>query len=69
MKNKNAAVFRILAGFILGTGIGLALSEYASPETVKGVLKYVSPFGDVLVAMLKMSVYPIILFSLIVGAA
>lgn len=69
MNNKNAAVFRILIGFILGSAIGLALSEYASKETTAAVLKYVSPFGDVLVSMLKMSVYPIILFSLIVGAA
>lgn len=69
MKKKNALIIRILIGFILGTGIGLALSKFASPETVKSILHWVSPFGDILVAMLKMAVYPIILFSLIVGAA
>ena len=69
MKKKNALIFRIIIGFILGTGIGIGLSEWAKPETVKSVLTWVSPFGDILVAMLKMAVYPIILFSLIVGAA
>ena len=69
MKNRNAFVLKILAGFVFGSVIGLCLSEFAAPETVKKILPYVSPFGNVLVAMLKMAVYPIILFSLIVGAA
>ena len=58
-----------MLGFVLGTAVGLALSEFASPETVKRILPWVSPFGDVLVAMLKMVVYPIILCSLVCGAA
>lgn len=69
MEKRNRLVFRILLGFVLGTGLGLVLSEYASPATVKKVLAVVAPFGDILVAMLKMAVYPIILFSLISGAA
>lgn len=74
MKNKNATVLRILLGFVLGAGIGLALAELSavdkiSPEFVQRVTHFVTPFGDVLVAMLKMAVFPIILFSLIVGAA
>jgi Na+/H+-dicarboxylate symporter len=39
------------------------------PETVSSVLPFVEPFGKVLVSMLKMVVYPIILFSLVYGAA
>jgi Na+/H+-dicarboxylate symporter len=60
---------KILAGFALGTAVGLAMSAWCAPETVKRVLPFVSPFGAALVAMLKMVVYPVILFSLIIGAA
>jgi len=66
---KIPLVVKILIGFVLGTALGLFFSECCSPETVKRALPYFAPFGDVLVAMLKMVVYPIILFSLIVGAA
>ena len=66
---KIPLVGKILIGFVLGTAIGLALSECCTPETVKKVVPCVAPFGNVLVAMLKMVVYPIILFSLILGAA
>ena len=66
---KSSLAVRIMLGFVLGTAVGLALSEFASPETVKRILPWVSPFGDVLVAMLKMVVYPIILCSLVCGAA
>jgi len=60
---------RILIGFLLGTVAGLAIAEFCPPDVAKAVIPYVSPFGDVLVAMLKMVVYPIILFSLVMGAA
>ena len=59
----------ILAGFLLGTALGLALSECCSPETIRMVVPWVMPFGNVLVAMLKAVVCPIIFFSLILGAA
>ena len=62
-------VGKILAGFVLGTGVGLALSECCDPSTTNRILPWIAPFGDVLVAMLKMVVYPIILFSLVGGAA
>ena len=62
-------VARILIGFVAGTAIGLLLSECCSPETTQKIVQYVTPFGAVLVAMLKAVVYPIILFSLIAGAA
>ena len=62
-------VARILTGFVLGTGLGLAASEWCAPETVKKILPVVSPFGDILVAMLKAVVYPVIFFSLVCGAS
>ena len=67
---KIPLVGKILIGFVLGTGVGLFLAEGpVAPETAKKVISFVAPFGNVLVAMLKMVVYPIILFSLILGAA
>ena len=66
---KIPLVGKILIGFVLGTGIGLCLSECCDLSTRNQILPYVMPFGNVLVAMLKMVVYPIILFSLILGAA
>ena len=67
---KIPLVGKILIGFVLGTGVGLFLAEGpVAPDTAKKVVSYVAPFGNVLVAMLKMVVYPIILFSLILGAA
>jgi len=62
-------VGKILIGFVLGTAAGLAISEFCPPAAAKKTLSVVAPFGNVLVAMLKMVVYPIILFSLVHGAA
>lgn len=66
---KIPLIGKILIGFVLGTTLGLVLSECCAPETTAKILPWVAPFGNVLVAMLKMVVYPIILFSLILGAA
>ena len=66
---KIPLIGKILLGFVLGTALGLALSEFCAPETTAKTLPWIAPFGNVLVAMLKMVVYPIILFSLIIGAA
>ena len=66
---KIPLVGKILIGFVLGTGVGLCLAEFCDLETRSRILPYVMPFGNVLIAMLKMVVYPIILFSLILGAA
>ena len=62
-------VWRILAGFLLGIALGLLASRLASPDTLGRLLAIASPFGSVLVSMLKMVVYPIIFFSLVLGAA
>lgn len=66
---KIPLVAKILIGFVSGTVIGLGLSAFCEAETVKKIIPYISPFGSILVAMLKAVVYPIILFSLIAGAA
>ena len=66
---KISLATQIILGFVLGTTVGLVLSEFASQEAVKRILPWIAPFGDVLVAMLKMVVYPIILFSLVCGSA
>ena len=66
---KIPLVGKILIGFVLGTGVGLYLAECCSLSARNEILPYVLPFGNVLIAMLKTVVYPIILFSLIVGAA
>lgn len=66
---KIPLIGKIFIGFVLGTTLGLVLSECCAPETTAKILPWVAPFGNVLVAMLKMVVYPIILFSLILGAA
>ncbi len=62
-------VWRILIGFILGIALGLATPKVLGEEALKTTLAVVAPFGSVLVAMLKMVVFPIIFFSLILGAA
>ena len=66
---KVPLVWRILIGFILGIVFGLALPKAMGEEALKTTLSIVAPFGSVLVSMLKMVVYPIIFFSLILGVA
>ena len=61
-------VWRILAGFVLGIALGLAASRLPEAQ-LNRLLAIASPFGAVLVSMLKMVVYPIIFFSLVLGAA
>ena len=61
--------WRVPIGFVLGVASGLLMQRIASPQTLARVLPVVAPFGDVMVVMLKMVVFPIILFSLIMGAA
>jgi adenine phosphoribosyltransferase len=53
---KIPLIGKILIGFVLGTAIGLAFSEFCAPETTAKVMPWVAPFGNVLVAMLKMVV-------------
>ena len=67
--NHATLVWKILCGFALGTILGLAASHFLGKDEIARILAYVGPFGSVLVSMLKMVVYPIIFFSLILGAA
>ena len=59
---------RILIGLVLGAIVGIALG-YGSPETVKAFVDNTKFFGDLFIRLLKMIVVPVILFSLIAGAA
>ncbi len=60
-------VYKIIIAFIIGLVVGLVL--WKSGMDVATYEKYVSPFGSILVSMLKMIVIPVILLSLIAGAA
>ena len=66
------AMIKLSISFVLGTGVG-ALLWYLSGrfdfEITYFLTTYVSPFGAVLIKMLKMIILPIIFFTLIVGAA
>ena len=59
---------RILIGLVAGAIVGIALG-YGSPETVKAFVGNTKFFGDLFIRLLKMIVVPVILFSLISGAA
>ncbi|MBQ9788665.1 MAG: dicarboxylate/amino acid:cation symporter [Lentisphaeria bacterium] len=59
-----AFVFGIIGGIIL-----FNISDGANAETAEKILGFISPFGTVLISMLKMIVIPIIFFSLVAGAA
>lgn len=65
--HKKNLVAQIFIAFIVGLIVGIGL--YVSKIDIKGYVSFVSPFGQVLVAMLKMIVIPVILLSLIDGAA
>ena len=60
-------VWMILGAFVLGLGVGIIL--WQPGINISGYVTWVSPFGQILVAMLKMIVIPVIFLSLISGAA
>jgi Na+/H+-dicarboxylate symporter len=57
---RSNLLVRILVGLVLGSVAGLIFGPKIS---------WVSPFGDVFVRLLKMIVVPVVLFTLVVGAA
>jgi Na+/H+-dicarboxylate symporter len=57
---KTNLLVRILLGLILGAAAGLIFG----PK-----IEWVTPFGDIFVRLLKMIVMPVVMFTLIVGAA
>lgn len=65
---KTNLLSRILIGLVAGTIVGIALG-YGSPDTVKVFSDNTKFFGDIFIRLLKMIVVPVILFSLIAGAA
>ncbi len=64
-------IYKVAIGFVIGIIVGVVFS-YALDVGVlskESLDTYLKPWGDLLVRLLKMIVAPIILFSLIVGAA
>lgn len=57
---KSNLLMRILIGLILGAVAGLVFGSG---------IAWVSPFGDIFVRLLKMIVMPVVIFTLVVGAA
>jgi len=69
---STSLLIRLFAGFILGFLIGgllWYLSIQSGRAIAETVVPYISPFGTILINLLKMIVIPVILFSLITGAA
>jgi Na+/H+-dicarboxylate symporter len=65
-------VVRIFVAFLMGSIMGGTLwliSSQTGHPVADSIIPYISPFGVVLINMLKMIVIPVIFFSLIVGAA
>lgn len=60
-------VWMILGAFILGLAVGIVF--WQTGVNITGYVTWVQPFGQILVSMLKMIVIPVILLSLISGAA
>ncbi|MDR3220599.1 MAG: dicarboxylate/amino acid:cation symporter [Candidatus Accumulibacter sp.] len=65
---KPNLLLRIFIGLVAGVVVGIILG-YSSPDTVKAFIGNTSIFGDIFIRLLKMIVVPVILFSLIGGAA
>jgi Na+/H+-dicarboxylate symporter len=58
-------IYKIAIAFVLGIVAGAIAAAVGAPN----VMQSIKPLGDLLVRLLKMIVAPIILFSLVVGAA
>ena len=65
---KSNLLSRIMIALIAGVVVGIALG-YGNPDTVKAFVDNTKVFGDIFIRLLKMIVVPVILFSLIGGAA
>lgn len=64
---KSNLLARILIALIAGAIVGIVLGFF--PESVKPFVDATKFFGDLFIRLLKMIVVPVILFSLIAGAA
>ena len=65
---KSNLLSRIMIALVAGVVVGIALG-YGDPDTVKAFVANTNVFGDIFIRLLKMIVVPVILFSLISGAA
>jgi len=69
---KSSLVLRIIICLLIGAAIGIGfwyISENTASKIPEKITAAISPFGEVLINMLKMIVVPIIFFSLVVGTA
>lgn len=64
---KTNLLARILIGLILGAIVGIILGFF--PSSVKPFVDNSKFFGDLFIRLLKMIVVPVVLFSLVAGAA
>lgn len=64
---KTNLLVRILIGLVLGAIVGIILGFF--PDSVKPFVDNSKFFGDLFIRLLKMMIVPVILFSLIAGAA
>jgi Na+/H+-dicarboxylate symporter len=64
---KTNLLARILIGLVAGAAVGVILGFF--PDSVKPFVDNSKFFGDLFIRLLKMIVVPVILFSLIAGAA
>ncbi len=64
---KSNLLTRILIGLVLGAIVGIILGFF--PSSVKPYIDNTKFFGDLFIRLLKMIIMPVILFSLIAGAA
>ena len=65
-------ILRIIVCLFIGSAFGIVLwyiSASTESDAPARLIKYISPFGNVFVYMLKMIVIPVVFFSLITGAA
>ncbi len=69
---STSLVLRILSAFLFGSLLGGLLwfiSSRTGADTAQSIIPFISPFGTILINMLKMIVIPVIFFSLVIGAA
>ena len=65
---KSNLLARIMIALVAGVVVGIALG-FGDPATTKAFIDNTKVFGDIFIRLLKMIIVPVILFSLIGGAA
>ncbi|MDR0822607.1 MAG: cation:dicarboxylase symporter family transporter, partial [Endomicrobium sp.] len=63
---KTNLLLRIFLGLGVGGVVGVILAGMGA-DTAKSALVYIAPFGDAFVRLLKIIIFPVILFTLVVG--